>query len=152
MECEKFMKRFLELDNAGELPRDLAAHLEACPRCAAQVEVFARFMEACAVYADIAPRGDITDGVMARIARAGEMEHRGESTVPLSMVNWIGSGLLLFSGMLLFPFSTILQELVRDTPSLSIALPVAMGSIIAIYATLFTGSHIKALSRFLRLR
>ncbi|MDR1625695.1 MAG: hypothetical protein LBT33_04065 [Spirochaetia bacterium] len=152
MECEEIMERFLELDNGEGLPGEIAGHLETCPRCAAQVAAFARFTESCAAYADFAPQRDIAAGVMARIARAGEEDSPWESDLPLSMVNWIGSGLVLLVGMLLIPFSGMLQQLVRDMPSLGIALPIALGLIIAIYAALFTGSHIETLSRFLRLR
>jgi anti-sigma factor RsiW len=152
MECEKIMELFLELDNGEELPAEVAEHLAACPRCAAQAAAFVRFMNSCAAYADFSPHRDIAAGVMACIERAVAEDSREETIPPLSMVNWIGGGLFLFAGMLLIPFSGMLQELIRNLPGLGIALPVALGLIIAVYAALFTGSHMDALSRFLRLR
>jgi hypothetical protein len=149
MECEKYMELFLKLDRGEKLSAEMAEHAENCPRCAAETAAFNRFADFCAAYGNIAPNRDLTAGIMARIA--WEKETPEEAALPLSMANWIGTGLLLFSGMLLIPFSTILQELVLDMPGLSIALPIVLGSSIAIYATLFTGSHIKTLSRFLRL-
>jgi hypothetical protein len=142
------MRSFLLLDNAEELPPGLAAHRESCARCAAWAREFLLLMESRTAFADIPPHTDISSAVMARISREPGEESL-EGTLPLSMGNWIGTGLLILLGMLLIPFSTILPQLVRDTPWLDVALPLVLGTVITLYATLFAGSHIKTLSRFL---
>jgi hypothetical protein len=149
MDCEKFMQSFLLLDNGEKLSPDLAAHLKSCARCAARTEKLLLLMESRAAFADISPRADISSAVMARISREAGKEHFAETRPILSLRNWIGTGLFILLGMLLIPFSTILPQLVRNTPWLDVVLPLVLGTVMTIYSTLFTGSHIKTLDRFL---
>ncbi|MDR3200475.1 MAG: hypothetical protein LBT68_03350 [Spirochaetales bacterium] len=148
MECENFMELFLELDNNEALPPALAAHLESCARCAAQIKALEAMMRSRAAFANIQPEEDIALSVMARISESGAVKNPPEAC-PLSMGNWVGAGSLLFLGMLLIPFSTILPDLSALIPGLPVVLPLVLGSAITVYAALFIGSHMKDFSRFL---
>ena len=154
MDCEDFMRSFLNLDNREALPPALEEHRKNCrgphgKNCAQLYEELLRLMESRAVYGNIPPEKDIVPAVMARIASA---ESAAGSRSGVSTGNWIGTGLLILAGMCLIPFSTILPALALSMPWLSITLPLVLGSVITIYAMLFTGSHMKALSRFFGLR
>jgi hypothetical protein len=147
------MNRFLELDN-GETPSpELAAHLSSCPRCAREIHSLGLLAESRKAFGDIQPERDIVSAVMARIAETDLSSPEKifpENRPELSLRNWVGTGLLIFLGMLLTPFSAILPKLSRILPGFSIALPLVLGLIITVYAALFAGSHMETLRRFLR--
>ena len=155
MDCEDFMRGILNLDKGEALSPELEEHRKTCSgkahrkSCAQLAEELLQLMESRAAYGNILPERDIVHAVMARIA-SGESCRENRSSI--SIGNWICTGLLIFVGMCLIPFSTILPALVLQTPWLSIALPLVLGSVITAYAMLFTGSHMKALTRLLRLR
>ncbi|MDR1931573.1 MAG: hypothetical protein LBQ57_02005 [Spirochaetales bacterium] len=145
MECEDFMRLFLELDNNEAPSAALAAHLESCALCAAQAKGLQAFMRSRVLFAEVPPEKDISAAVMARISGPAAKESPPE-TCPLSMGNWIGAGLLLILGMFLIPFSAILPELSQITPGLGLALPLALGLAVTVYAAFFIGSHMKNFS------
>ncbi|MCL1818667.1 MAG: hypothetical protein FWG35_07025 [Spirochaetaceae bacterium] len=142
------MESFLALDNGEALPPELADHRAGCSRCAREADELLALMRTRAVFAEIPPPRDITPAVMARI---GEKKAFAENRLLLSTINWVSVGLLILLGMFLIPFSTILPGLSRATPWIDLALPLVLGFVVTIYASFFTGSHMKVLSRFLRL-
>ena len=148
MDCKDFMEAFLALDNGEAMPAQLSAHRSGCLRCAREAEELEGFMRSSAVLGDIPPKEDISAAVMASI---GEEKTSPESRRILSMSNWVSAGIVILLGVFLIPFSTILPGLSHAVPWFDLALPLVLGFIVAIYASFFTGSHIKALSRFLRL-
>ena len=107
-------------------------------------------MKFSAASGDIPPEKDIVSAVMLRIAHTENSFAENRNIV--SMKNWISTGIVIVTGTCLIPFSTFLPSLIHDTPWLRIILPLVLGSAVTIYAMLFTGSHMKDLTRLLRLR
>jgi hypothetical protein len=149
MKCEEFMNLFLKLDNGEKPSAELAAHLKSCAVCAKEAAAFSRLMAFQAARGNIAPDRDLAAAVMFRITQI-ETEENLEVASPVSMLNWIGTGIFILLGMFLIPFSTSLPEL-ENVPGLNLALSLVLGSAITVYATFFICSHIRTLSRFLRL-
>jgi hypothetical protein len=150
MNCERAIQVFLSLDNGEAFPEDLKRHLESCPTCARTVRLLQSVFTALSEEGLAeAPVGS-TDLVMASVrisARAEDPEER------LSMGKWLVAGVIMFASVFLVSFSDSHMWLRRVFGmSLEVPLSLILGAAMAIYASLFIGTHIDKVADFFGLR
>lgn len=150
MDCETAIERFLALDNGEEMPAELENHLAACSECRRRVDVMQSVFTALQLEGRAEPAAGSTEEVMQSVRAAAGGAGVEE---PLSVAKWLATGVIIFASIVLVSFSKSHMWLSRVFgTSLELPLSLILGAIIAIYATLFIGTHVDKVAGFFGLR
>ncbi|OHD16699.1 MAG: hypothetical protein A2Y38_03860 [Spirochaetes bacterium GWB1_59_5] len=143
MTCDRFLTQLDALDNES-LPIDMANHARSCRACANES---AALRAAIGLYRlpDLAGSSDIAP----RVAALLPFMPAPRRTV--SMRDWIVTGFVIVSSMVLVPLLTEFRAL-KAVYGSGFTLPVflALGSLVTLYSGLFVMSHLDDFSRRLK--
>ncbi len=141
MKCEKVMDRYFQLDVDDGVPMSIRIHMLMCPGCRKEVQFIEKQLVSLEGDFPYIMEHDAADTVM-QLVRMSSVQYRKE----VSSFNWILSGFIIFSGILLLPFNKSLSWL-NDYYGGQLLFPlhVVMGILISIYAVLYVGTHLEEL-------
>lgn len=134
---ETLMRRYMAMDNQVDLPWSLRLYLIVSPRARREIdELQRRLFELRNTAAFDVPPG-LCDEIMAQIYR-----HEVRYVQAVSGMKWFLGGVIIFSSIVLVPFSNSLVWLkTQFGSSLEFPLGVVFGVAITLYSMLFIGTH-----------
>lgn len=137
MNCEKFTRSYLELENSKALPMALRLHLLLCKDCGREFTYLQNSFEEIKGLSKITLKKDFTDKVMLNIKLRGVTY-----TNTVSTTNWIGAGVILLSSIFLLQYSDSFIWLKEHFGvDLELPLSIVLGLSISAYAVAFIGTH-----------
>jgi hypothetical protein len=141
MKCNMVMERYCNLDSGENLPLRVRLHLLRCHRCSREVQMLNREMSRIKSAFPFKMEQDAADSVMRLISMSPV--HYGRH---VSSFKWLFTGIILFAGMMLLPFSNSLSWLNEFYGGrLLFPLHSIMGITISIYVVIMVGSNLEEL-------
>jgi len=133
MKCERFINRFLELDNRSMMPLSLCLHMLICPSCRKEINRLRDQLESFRdLHPYILPR-DMSDKVMIAVYESEE-RHCGN----VSYFKWLTVGFLIVSGRVLFTYSDSFAWLqMKFGSQLDLPLNIILGLAVSLYSIFF---------------
>ncbi len=145
MRCERFMERYLGIDNGENLTLPMRVHLLRCVSCRAEtaaLQAVMNDMERCSIST---MDRDVSDAVMSAI-----LGSHGAYGKRIALYKWIGTGVTIFASIFVLTLSDSLALLKANYGgNLEVPLSIVMGVVITIYATVFIGTHMDEFTRWL---
>ncbi len=139
MKCKKAIDTFLMLDNAESIPLLLKFHIVHCQQCHNEINQLQKaftLMQS----SSSSPSIHLEDAIMAQVM----MQKRYHHTI--SHLNWIASGLIIFTGIATISYSDALKWMTYHF-GIQLVLPLylVMGCIIAAYISSYVATHLNKL-------
>ena len=140
---DRIIKYYLTQDNNSEIPLVVRFYMLISPSCRREVKMLKEQFESMKSDSSFKMEIDLTYEVMNKIYKL-EVEY--DHTV--SSLKWFFVGFILFSSIVLVPFSNSLIWLkTQFGSSLEVPFSIVMGFALTIYATLYIGSHLEQLKK-----
>lgn len=145
MKCDRFMERYLGLDNGENLPLPMRVHLLRCVSCRAEAAALRAVMNDMESFSISAMDRDVSDAVMSAV-----LGSHGAYGKRMALYKWIGTGATIFASIFVLTLSDSLALLkTHYGGNLEVPLSIVMGVVITIYATVFIGTHMDEFNRWL---
>lgn len=144
MKCNKVMERYCSLDADEIVPLGVRLHLFRCPRCSREAQLLDRELLRIKDEFLFQMEHDASDAIMRHVYLSPVRYSRH-----VSSFKWLITGLILFAGMMLMPFSQSLSWL-NDFYGGRLLFPLhlIMGFLISIYAVIMVGSNLEELKTY----
>lgn len=154
MDCNDAMNAFLALDNDEALAPEVAAHLLTCSACRETVQKMQYAMSIMSrLDEDVVADGAITEAVLARISREVPGVVFESDQRQISVGGWVAVGVIIVASIVATSFSDPLRWMSTSVGTgIDFPLNLVLGGVLTAYLLLFVGSHLKLISRWLRLR
>jgi hypothetical protein len=151
MECREVIEYLDCLDHEQELPTQVAAHLQHCPRCRREAALVSDALGVLRSSVDYDTLPGLTASVM-RMVR----ENVGQAAAadpPTSLRNWIIIGAVIFAGVLGLRFSEVMTWLRGALgPAIDVAMSIFLGVFLTGYICMLVGSNMDRVLRIFRHR
>ena len=133
--CENIMDTFLSLDKDEHIPLKVSLHLLSCPKCRTQVRMMTKAEHLAKV--PLSQAVNESDSVIASVLKKIDTQKGSSTPNPISLRQWIVSGILMILLMLSFGLYTA-----ESSEELKIAFYLVFALIITIYCAMFIGCNI----------
>jgi hypothetical protein len=134
--CNKIMDQYLELDRGQHLPLSLTMHLLFCKKCRREIKCMAHAEKI--LHEPIRIPVPLTDNTIESVLLTIDPQFSDlKLKNPISMVNWIISGILMILFMVAFAFST------NSNKDLDVAMSLVFAGCVITYILIFVFSNIE---------
>ena len=142
MKCDRAIRTLLHLDHFDHPDKRTAAHLSRCPRCRAEFDRLKRTIAILSDPGDVPIDDQLSERIMTSV--------RARSIVGTHYPAWIGSGILIMTGLVTLPYNPVMGYLARISgSSIDLTLALILGFGITTYLSIFIATHVHDLSRML---
>lgn len=134
--CNKIMDQYLELDKGQHLPLSLTLHLLFCKKCRREIKCMTQAEKI--LHEPIRIPVPLTDNTIESVLLAIDPQFSDVKLKnPISMVNWIISGILMILFMVVFAFSA------NSSKDLDVAMSLVFAGCVITYILIFVFSNIE---------
>ncbi len=139
MKCKKAIDTFLMLDNAESIPLLLKFHIVHCQQCHNEINQLQKAFTLMQSSSSL-PSIHLEDAIMAQVMLQKRYHHT------ISHLNWIASGLIIFTGIATISYSDALKWMTYHF-GIQLVLPLylVLGCIIAAYISSYVATHLNKL-------
>ncbi|MFW5771181.1 MAG: hypothetical protein ACOCX9_07070 [Spirochaetota bacterium] len=144
MKCNKIMERYCSLDAGENVPPGVRLHLLRCSRCSREAQLLDQELLRIKNEFPFQMEHDASDAIMRHVFLSPVRYSRH-----VSSFKWLFTGIILFAGMMLLPFSQSLSWL-NDIYGGRLLFPLhlIMGLLISIYTVIMVGSNLEELKTY----
>jgi hypothetical protein len=144
---DKFLKKYLELNNTFEIPMYIQFYMLISPAFKKEVVLIQENLAHLKGDVPYKMRKDMTAAIMKQVYAAGF-----EYEQAVSSIKWFIAGFVIFASIVLIPFSDSMTWLkIQFGKSLEVPLSLVLGIAISTYAVLYIATHIELLKKDLQL-